>query len=68
MKKLGAFAISMFVGTLVLGVGSLLAWGQGGNRLPSTKESGQTSGRGQTSVEQITKDHGARLTGCLGVE
>ena len=68
MKRLGALTISIVIGSLVLSVCSLSAWGQGGNRLPSTKESGQTSGRGQTSVEQITKDHGARLTGCLGVE
>ena len=43
-----------------------LAWGQGGNRPASTKESGQTSGRGQTAVEQTAKGHGATLTGCLG--
>ena len=52
MKKSGAFAICMFVGTLVLGVGSLVAWGQGGNPPASTKESGQTSGHGYTAVEQ----------------
>jgi len=52
MKKLGAFAISIFVGTLVLSEGSLPAWGQGGNPPASTKESGQTSGHGYTGVEQ----------------
>jgi len=52
MKRLGALTISIFVGTLVLGVGSLSAWGQGGNPPASTKESGQTSGHGYTAVEQ----------------
>ena len=58
MKKLGAFAISvsfaisLFVGTLVLGVGSLPAWGQGENPPASTKEVGRTSGHGVTLVEQ----------------
>jgi len=52
MKKLGAFAISTFVGTLVLVVGLPSAWGQGGNPPASTKESGQTSGHGYTAVEQ----------------
>ena len=52
MKKLGAFAIPIFIATLVLGVGSLPAWGQGGNPPASTKESGQTSGHGYTGVEQ----------------
>ena len=54
MKKLGAFAISIFIATLVLGVGSLPAWGQGGNPPASTKESGETSGHGYTAVEQIS--------------
>ena len=52
MKKLGAFAISIFVGTLVLGVGSPSAWGQGENPPASTKAVGQTSGHGVTLVEQ----------------
>ena len=51
MKKLGAFAISIFVGILVLGVGSLPAWGQGENPPASTKAVGQTSGHGVTLVE-----------------
>jgi hypothetical protein len=51
MKKLGAFAISIFVGTLVLGVGSPSAWGQGENPPASTKAVGQTSGHGVTLVE-----------------
>ena len=54
MKKLGAFAISIFVGTLVLAAGSLPAWGQGGNPPASTKESGETSGHGYTAVEQTS--------------
>ncbi len=52
MKKLGGLTISIFTGIVVLGVGSLLAWGQGGNPPASTKESGQTSGHGYTLVEQ----------------
>jgi hypothetical protein len=44
-----------------------LAWSQGGNPPASTKESGQTSGYGQTAVEQIDKDAKTvrTLTGCL---
>ena len=52
MKKLGAFAISIFVGTLVLAAGSLPAWGQGENPPADTKAVGQTSGHGVTLVEQ----------------
>jgi uncharacterized protein DUF4440 len=52
MKRLSAWTISIVMGTLVLGVGSLSAWGQGGNPPASTKESGQTSGHGYTGVEQ----------------
>ena len=33
------------------------AWGQGGNPPASTKESGQTSGYGQTAVEQTAAKH-----------
>jgi len=51
MKKLGAFAISIFAGALVLGAGSLPAWGQGENPPASTKAVGQTSGHGVTLVE-----------------
>ncbi len=51
MKKLGAFAISIFVGTLVLGLGSPSAWGQGENPPASTMAVGQTSGHGVTLVE-----------------
>ncbi len=43
--------ISIFIATLVLGVGSLLAWGQGENPPADTKEVGQTSGHGVTLVE-----------------
>jgi len=55
MKRLGTLAISIFIGTLVLAVGSLPVWGQGGNPPASTKESGQTSGHGYTGVEQTFK-------------
>jgi hypothetical protein len=52
MRKLEAFAIPIFVCTLVLSVGVPLAWSQGGNPPASTTESGQTSGHGYTAVEQ----------------
>ena len=44
-----------------------LAFGQGGNPPASTKESGATSGHGQTAVEQTDKDAKTvrTLTGCL---
>ncbi len=51
MKKLGAFAISIVIGTMVLGVASLPVWGQGENPPASTKTVGQTSGHGVTLVE-----------------
>ena len=54
MKNLGAFAISIFIATLVPGLGSLPAWGQGGNPPAFTKESGQTSGHGLTALEQTS--------------
>jgi hypothetical protein len=37
---------------VLLSVAAPLAWSQGGNPPASTQESGQTSGRGQTAVEQ----------------
>jgi hypothetical protein len=52
MKRVEALTISIVIGALVLGLGSLPAWGQGGNPPASTKESGQTSGHGYTGVEQ----------------
>jgi hypothetical protein len=52
MKRLGALTISVVIGTVVLGLGSLSAWGQGGNPPANTTESGQTSGHGYTGVEQ----------------
>ena len=55
MKRVGALTISIVIGAVVLGVGSLSAWGQGGNPPASTKESGQTSGHGYTGVEQAFK-------------
>lgn len=52
MKTLGKPAVSALIVTLILGVGLLPAWGQGGNPPASTKESGATSGHGYTPVEQ----------------
>ncbi len=53
MKSLGGLAISILIsGVLVLGAYALPAWGQGGNPPATTKESGKTSGRGMTAVEQ----------------
>lgn len=56
MKKQGRLTISILTfGVLVVGGWALPALGQGGNPPASTKESGQTSGRGETAVEQIVK-------------
>ena len=56
MKGQGRLTISIFTfGVLVLGAWALPAFGQGGNPPASTKESGQTSGRGETAVEQTVK-------------
>lgn len=53
MKGLGPSTICILTsGVLVLGAWALPAWGQGGNPPASTKESGKTSGRGMTAVEQ----------------
>jgi hypothetical protein len=41
-----------------------MAWGQGANPPASTTASGQTSGQGETGLEQTAKQ--ATLTGCLG--
>jgi uncharacterized protein (TIGR02246 family) len=57
MKRLGALTISIFFAASILGFGSLSAWGQGGNPPASTKESGQTSGRGYTAVEQTFNEN-----------
>ena len=54
MKTLGALAISIWIGTFVLGAGSPSARGQGENPPASTKEVGQTSGHGATLVEQAS--------------
>ena len=54
MKRLVALTSSIFIAALVLGVGSLPAWGQGENSPASTKESGQTSGHGFTALEQTS--------------
>jgi len=51
MKSLRALTIFIFTGTLILGVGSLPAWGQGENPPADTREVGQTSGHGVTLVE-----------------
>lgn len=52
MNRLGRWTIPMLLtGTLMLS-GGLFAWGQGGNPPASTTESGTTSGRGMTAVEQ----------------
>jgi hypothetical protein len=40
---------------VLLSVAAPLAWSQGGNPPASTKESGQTSGRGYTAVEQTAE-------------
>jgi Domain of unknown function (DUF4440) len=55
MKRLSAWTICIVMGTMVLGVGSLSAWGQGDNPPASTMESGQTSGHGYTGVEQTSQ-------------
>lgn len=57
MKRLGALTISIVIGSLVLSVCSLSAWGQGGNPPAFTKESGQTSGHGYTGVEQTFQEN-----------
>ena len=51
MKSLVVLTSSIFIATLVLGVGSLPAWGQGENPPADTKEVGETSGHGVTLVE-----------------
>lgn len=51
MKRLGQWTIRLVVSGILL-LGTLPAWGQGGNPPASTKESGATSGRGVTAVEQ----------------
>ncbi len=43
------------LGALVLGAWVLPAWGQGANPPASTQASGQTSGRGETGVEQTVQ-------------
>jgi len=67
MKLLGSLTIAiMFSGMLVLGMWTMPALGQGGNPPASTKESGQTSGRGQTALEQRAQaGRETTLTGCL---
>ncbi len=55
-------AISALVCGLVV-VAASAAWAQGANPPASTKESGQTSGQGQTAMEQTAKE--TTLTGCL---
>jgi UDP-N-acetylmuramate-alanine ligase len=52
MKTPGKLTVTALIGAVILGVGLLPAWGQGGNPPASTKESGATSGHGYTLVEQ----------------
>src|SRR5450759_26318 len=66
MKKQGRLTISILTfGVLVLGGWALPALGQGGNPPTSTKESGQTSGRGETAVEQTVKGSAAGVARLL---
>ncbi len=59
-EQLGSLTISILTsGALVLGAWVLPAWGQGGNPPASTKASAQTSGHGETGVEQTSKGHEA---------
>ncbi len=53
--------ILILVGLVVLAAS--LAWGQGANPPAKTTTSGQTSGQGDTSMGQTTKE--TTLTGCL---
>jgi ketosteroid isomerase-like protein len=56
MKPLERVSVSILTsGVLLLGVWTLPAWGQAENPPAKTKASGQTSGRGQTGVEQTAK-------------
>ena len=50
MRKVSFLAVALVVVYLLA---APLALGQGGNP-PSTKESGQTSGKGMTTVEQLS--------------
>lgn len=55
MKSLDRLTISMLTFGMLIFAAWTLAWGQGGNPPASTKESGKTSGRGYTPVEQTTR-------------
>ena len=62
MKKQGRLTISILTfGVLVVGGWALPALGQGGNPPASTKESGQTSGRGETAVEDTARSSDAAV-------
>lgn len=67
MRSLSRWVISILgSAVLVLGMWTLPALGQGGNPPASTKESGQTSGKGQTAVEQKANTGMEKtITGCL---
>ena len=52
MRQLSFMAVALVVIYLLA---AALALGQGGNPPASTKESGQTSGKGMTTVEQSGK-------------
>jgi len=54
MKSLGCWTVRI-VGSGILLLGTLPAWGQGENPPASMKESGATSGHGMTIVEQSYK-------------
>ena len=70
MKRMGSLTISILTsGVLVLGAWVLPAWGQGGNPPARTKASGQTSGRGETAVEQTSKgSEAATAKELIGLE
>ena len=62
MKRPSRLTISILTfGVLVLGAWALPALGQGGNPSASTKESGQTSGQGETAVEQTARSSDAAV-------
>jgi hypothetical protein len=62
MKRPSRLTISILTfGVLVLGAWALPALGQGGNPPASTKESGQTSGQGETAVEQTARSSDAAV-------
>lgn len=66
MKPLQRRTVSIVTSVaLALVAWTIPAWGQGANPPAGTKASGVTSGRGETAVEQTTKDSKINLVGCL---